>query len=155
MKKVTKNVNLYFSNFPRWFGRGWLTSTSSYVNSGMLFNTLGGIFGGSLLNKKIPFSNHFHFACIWLRKYFIAILFAKVSISGAQKCHSWYLVSFSKDPCKGDQFSHGLHWCPSLILLLFLILELTPFLPSLLSDNTCCRSLQEISWTWEFRLLSS
>ena len=55
------------------------------------FNTLGGIFGENLLNKSLPFSNDFNSVCIQLRKYFIANLFAKVSISVARRCHSWYV----------------------------------------------------------------
>ena len=46
------------------------------------------------LNKNLLFSDYCHFACIRLQKYIIAILFAKVSISGTQKCHSWYVRSY-------------------------------------------------------------
>ena len=59
-----------------------------------IFNILGGIFGGIFLNKNWHFSDYFHFASIWLRKYFIANLFAKVSVSGARKCHSWYVQPY-------------------------------------------------------------
>ena len=54
-------------------------------------NTLGDIFRENLLHKNFPFSDYFHFACIQLRKYLIAILFTKVSVSGTRKCHLWYI----------------------------------------------------------------
>ena len=41
------------------------------------------------LNKNWPFSDGFHITCIRLQKYLLANLFAKVSILGARKCHSW------------------------------------------------------------------
>ena len=45
-----------------------------------IFNTLGDIIGEIFLNKNGPFRDDFHIACIRLQKYFIANLFAKVSI---------------------------------------------------------------------------
>ena len=103
---LLQNINLYISNFPQWLGQGCARSTSTYVNPGM-FSTAS-IVKYTVKNENIqllenrwylliknwPFSGDFHtyvcITCIRLQKFHIANLFAKVLISGAQKCQSWY-----------------------------------------------------------------
>ena len=55
------------------------------------FYHFGGNLRVDLFKQKLTFSDHFHIACIQLRKCFITKLFAKVSISGARKCQLWYV----------------------------------------------------------------